>query len=62
MTRCTSRVCSATSISATLMSPVSGVSSPAMQRMSVVLPAPLGPTSAVTLPLATVSVTLSSAR
>src|SRR5262249_53456351 len=44
------------------ISPARGRSRPAMQRISVVLPAPLGPSSATISPARISSVTLESAR
>ena len=52
----------ATSIPRTLSAPESAVINPAARRMSVVFPAPSGPTSAVSAPRRTSKDTLSSAR
>ena len=50
-----------TAVSPIAIVPESGVSKPAMQRNSVVLPQPLGPSSVVTEPLGTVKLTPFSA-
>ena len=60
--RCTARGSSSTSRPSTWIRPSIGRSRPARQRSRVVLPAPFGPTSAVTLPLPTSKLTSSSAR
>src|ERR1700692_4359023 len=52
----------ATSIPRTLKAPESAVINPAVRRMSVVFPAPSGPTSAVSAPRRTSRDTLSSDR